>query len=76
MQEDKETAWGTMIYTVLTFLALVIVQIMMWLTAMKFILFIGNALNYRAEPLIILYVIQVVLRIQVKTIINEVARRI
>lgn len=75
MQEDKETAWGTLIYTVVTFIAMVAVQITMWLTAMKFILYIGNALNYRAEPLLILYVIQAILKIQVKVIANEIVGR-
>lgn len=75
MQEDKETAWGTLIYTLITFIAMVAVQIMLWLTAMKFILYVGNALNYRVEPLLILYVIQTILNIQVKVLANEITGR-
>ena len=75
MQEDKETAWGTLIYTLITFIAMVAVQIMLWLTAMKFILYVGNALNYRVEPLLILYVIQAIMGIQVKVITNEIMGR-
>lgn len=75
MQEDKETAWGTLIYTLITFIAMVAVQIMLWLTAMKFILYVGNALNYRVEPLLILYVIQTILNIQGKVITNEIMGR-
>lgn len=75
MQEDKETAWGTLIYMGITFVAMVAVKIALWLTAMKFILYVGNALNYRVEPLLILYVIQAIMGIQVKIITNEIMGR-